>query len=839
MIWRWSWKSLHSASQRIIKTKSFASIHSLLSPIECSIHKIENFSTATTHYRQVLPKTSSRTLLTPQTVHCTLHNCPSDLISLSFFLWCARQPHNSHDRGAFDHMANVVSCLARQLGTVKGLIKQLEGVGCVTKPQTLLLLLRIFWHGGMFNLVFEAFEEMFNYGYTPNTFARNIVMDALFKIGLVDVALRVFKERQDPNFLTFSIAISNLCKLSDLMNIQDVLKEMLRKGYCLNSVTFSMVLNCFCKMGRLAEALQLLGLMITLGIPTSVSVWSILIDGYCKSDNLVMAGYLLEKMIEAGCSPNVVTCTTLIKGFMDSQKPGKLLCILSTMESKGCSTDLVLCNVLIDCLSKMGRCDDALDVFFSLPKRKLVPDSYTLCSIMSAIFMSRQFDLLPILISGLAIQADLVVCNSLLSYFCRAGYPSGAVEFYNDMIDRGFILDGYSYSGLLSGLCGTGRAIRLFRKAVAEKYPLDVVSYTVAIQGLFRGGRTGDACILYNQMKQVGVAPIACTYNVMLSGFCRERGIEMPSINSLRWAIQLRCLIRLLGQSCSKDLPLVQIGLRYSGERARLYLARWYRLYSSSSVKLIEPSMILARSSSFKRVLDALFPSVLGRTCAIPGAFGFGKTVIISQALSKYSNSDTVVNVGCGERGNEMAEVLMDFPQLTMTLPDGREESVMKRTTLVANTSNMPVAGREASIYTVDYMYSCLILFTCQMPSGHYEIEGHRELLFSFLDVDVNFPGITIAEYFRDMGYNVSMMADSTSRWAEALREISEHTGSVTIVGAVSLPGGDFSDPVTSATLSVVQLVGKDALAESDKITLETAKLLREDYLALHKRLHY
>ena len=137
----------------------------------------------------------------------------------------------------------------------------------------------------------------------------------------------------------------------------------------------------------------------------------------------------------------------------------------------------------------------------------------------------------------------------------------------------------------------------------------------------------------------------------------------------------------------------------------------------------------------FQRVLDALFPSVLGGTCAIPGAFGCGKTVI-SQALSKviysplvlysncyfspaldlqmtnfanftdliyliqYSNSDTVVYVGCGERGNEMAEVLMDFPQLTMTLPDGREESVMKRTTLVANTSNMPVAAREASIYT-------------------------------------------------------------------------------------------------------------------------------------------
>ncbi|KAI5054127.1 hypothetical protein GOP47_0030980, partial [Adiantum capillus-veneris] len=271
-----------------------------------------------------------------------------------------------------------------------------------------------------------------------------------------------------------------------------------------------------------------------------------------------------------------------------------------------------------------------------------------------------------------------------------------------------------------------------------------------------------------------------------------------------------------------------------------------------------------------QRVLDALFPSVLGGTCAIPGAFGCGKTVI-SQALSKYSNSETVVYVGCGERGNEMAEVLMDFPQLTMTLPDGREESVMKRTTLVANTSNMPVAAGEASIYT----------------------------------------GITLAEYFRDMGYNVSMMADSTSRWAEALREISgrlaempadsgypaylaaklasfyERAGKVKwrllrssdssnaqyCAGLLGLDkklaqrkhfpsvnwlisyskyskalesfyerfDPDFISIRTKAREvlqreddlnEIVQLVGKDALAETDKITLEVAKLLREDYLA-------
>ena len=201
-----------------------------------------------------------------------------------------------------------------------------------------------------------------------------------------------------------------------------------------------------------------------------------------------------------------------------------------------------------------------------------------------------------------------------------------------------------------------------------------------------------------------------------------------------------------------------------------------------------------------QRVIDALFPSVLGGTCAVPGAFGCGKTVI-SQALAKHSNTDAVVYVGCGERGNEMAEVLADFPELFMER-DGKKLPVMLRTVLIANTSNMPVAAREASIYT----------------------------------------GITLAEYYRDQGLNVAMMADSTSRWAEALREISgrlgempadagypaylgarladfyeragkvrcygtpKRGGSITVVGAVSPPGGDFSDPVTSATLGIVQV---------------------------------
>ncbi len=195
-----------------------------------------------------------------------------------------------------------------------------------------------------------------------------------------------------------------------------------------------------------------------------------------------------------------------------------------------------------------------------------------------------------------------------------------------------------------------------------------------------------------------------------------------------------------------------------------------------------------------QRILDFFFPIALGGNAAIPGGFGTGKTVT-EQTLAKYSLVDVVVYIGCGERGNEMTEVLVEFPELEDPLRGG---PLMDRTILVVNTSNMPVAAREASIYT----------------------------------------GITLAEYYRDMGYNVLLLADSTSRWAEALREISSRleempgeegyptylgsklaafyertgrvktlsgeAGSVTAVGAVSPPGGDFSEPVTQSTLRVV-----------------------------------
>ena len=289
-----------------------------------------------------------------------------------------------------------------------------------------------------------------------------------------------------------------------------------------------------------------------------------------------------------------------------------------------------------------------------------------------------------------------------------------------------------------------------------------------------------------------------------------------------------------------------------------------------------------------QRVIDTMFPIAKGGTAAVPGPFGSGKTVVQHQ-LAKWSDVDIVVYIGCGERGNEMTDVLREFPELT----DPRTgESLMKRTVLIANTSDMPVAAREASVYT----------------------------------------GITIAEYFRDMGYDVAVIADSTSRWAEALREMSgrleempgeegypaylasrlaqfyeragmvqcvgteTRTGSLTAVGAVSPPGGDLSEPVAQATMrivkvfwsldaslayrrhfpainwlnsyslyldavtpwydehmgadfirnrnramhllqeenelnEIVQLVGKDSLSPKDQLTLEIARMLREDFL--------
>jgi V/A-type H+-transporting ATPase subunit A len=319
-----------------------------------------------------------------------------------------------------------------------------------------------------------------------------------------------------------------------------------------------------------------------------------------------------------------------------------------------------------------------------------------------------------------------------------------------------------------------------------------------------------------------------------------------------------------------------------NGQKMQM-MQKWPVRVPRPSVDKLMPTIPLITG---QRVLDMFFPVAKGGTAAIPGGFGTGKTVTEHQ-LAKWADSEIVVYIGCGERGNEMTEVLTDFPELT----DPRTGSpLMDRTVLIANTSNMPVAARDASVYT----------------------------------------GITIAEYYRDMGYDVALMADSTSRWAEAMREISSRLeempgeegypaylsarlsefyeragrvktlsgaeGSVSVVGAVSPPGGDFSEPVTQGTLritkvfwaldtrlrerrhfpsvnwltsyslynpilaewfgdnvgahwnelrewamavlqreaelqEIVQLVGSDALPEDEQLTLEIARMIREFFL--------
>ena len=236
--------------------------------------------------------------------------------------------------------------------------------------------------------------------------------------------------------------------------------------------------------------------------------------------------------------------------------------------------------------------------------------------------------------------------------------------------------------------------------------------------------------------------------------------------------------------------------IKINGEKKEIcMLQRWPVRKQRPFKEKLPPTLPLITG---QRVFDTFFPMAKGGTGAIPGGFGTGKTVSQHQ-LARWSDADIVVYIGCGERGNEMTEVLRDFPKLK----DPRSgRPLMERTILIANTSNMPVAAREASIYT----------------------------------------GITLAEYYRDMGYDVALMADSTSRWAEALREISgrleempgeegypaylasrlaefyeragrvkvlcskDREGSISIVGAVSPPGGDFSEPVTQNTLRIVKV---------------------------------
>ena len=404
-----------------------------------------------------------------------------------------------------------------------------------------------------------------------------------------------------------------------------------------------------------------------------------------------------------------------------------------------------------------------------------------------------------------------------------------------------------------------------------------------------------------------------------ISGNSLKRGVEVPSLKrNLKWefvptvkvgdeveegdvigtvqetpVVQQKIMVPYGVKGTVKEIKagtftveeVVAVIATEKGDKELTMMQRWPVRKGRPYQKKLPPVKPLITG---QRVVDAFFPIAKGGTAAVPGPFGSGKTVVQHQ-LAKWSDVDIVVYIGCGERGNEMTDVLREFPELV----DPRTgESLMKRTVLIANTSDMPVAAREASIYT----------------------------------------GIPIAEYFRDMGYDVAVIADSTSRWAEALREMSgrleempgeegypaylssrlaqfyeragvvqclgseERTGSLTAVGAVSPPGGDLSEPVAQGTMrivkvfwsldaslayrrhfpaihwlnsyslyldslrpwfdehlgqafmqnrdhamhllqeenelnEIVQLVGKDSLSPNDQLTLEVTRMLREDFL--------
>jgi V/A-type H+-transporting ATPase subunit A len=465
---------------------------------------------------------------------------------------------------------------------------------------------------------------------------------------------------------------------------------------------------------------------------------------------------------------------------------------------------------------------------------------------------------------------------------------------------------------------------------VGEVIRLQGADATVQIYEDTTGIRPGDKVVNTGQALSVELGPGLLTsiydgiqrpLNVLKekSGDFISRGLIIPALDEKKqWEFVASKKVgdrvvegEIVGQVQETPLVLhkVMIPPGISGEIARLKSGNYtirdpigavktsdgeFELFLASKWKVRNPRPISRKLPpdtpllTGQRVFDTFFPVAKGGTAAIPGPFGSGKTVS-QQQLAKWSDSRIIVYVGCGERGNEMTEVLATFPKLE----DPRSKRpLMERTILVANTSNMPVAAREASIYT----------------------------------------GITIAEYYRDMGYDVALMADSTSRWAEALREISGRleempgeegypaylgsrlaefyersgkvvtlspdgrTGSVTVVGAVSPPGGDFSEPVSQNTLRVtrvfwaldaslaarrhfpsinwltsyslyiddlrdwysktvakewpdlrsdaleilqkeaelqdiVQLVGYDALPESEKGVMDVAKMIREDYL--------
>ncbi|ESQ35127.1 hypothetical protein EUTSA_v10007086mg [Eutrema salsugineum] len=563
MLWRCNWVKQR---RKIINTLSFSSIHTHFSP---KVKEISEFSRENT----AGPRRAAPRPLTHDDVYSRLRESPSDLKTLNFFFWCARQNNYFHDDRAFEHMVGVVEKLARQYKSIDGIIEGLRLSGCAIKPRVLLLLLEIFWRGHIYDKAIEVYKGMNSFGYVPNTRAMNMMMDVLFKNNLVDRAMEVFQGIRVRNFFSFDIALSHLCRSRDLVKVKIVLKMMITQGFYPNSERFGQVLGVFCRTGCVGQGFQVVGLMICSGISVSVHVWSMLVSGFIRSGELQKAVDLFNKMIQTGCcSPNLVTYTSLIKGFMDFGMVDEAFSVLSTVQSKGLAPDIVLCNVMIHTFTRLGRFEEARNVFTSLKKRKLVADRYTFASMVSSLCLSREFDLLPKIADSIGTELDLVTGNSLINCFSKFGHMSYALKVFCIMSNKDLALDCYTYTGFLTALCLGGAsardavnmyeniirrnirvdahfhtaiidglvevgkysiAIRLFNRCILERYPLDVVSYTVAIKGLVRAKRIDEACSFLSKMKEDGVMPNRRTYRTIISGLCEEK--DRDKLKKILW----------------------------------------------------------------------------------------------------------------------------------------------------------------------------------------------------------------------------------------------------------------------------------------------------------------
>ncbi|KAJ1296086.1 hypothetical protein BS78_01G272000 [Paspalum vaginatum] len=503
-------------------------------------------------------------LPTPKLVEAVVSRCPSDGLALSFFLWCARRPGYFHPPSSFDHLLPAASRLASRLGTAHALLLELQGLGCPIKPQTFLLLLRLYWRGGLYPTVLDLFDQMSLWGFQPNAFACNVVVDVLLRTGHFDAARRALQHYPARNYLTYAIVLTHLCKAGSWSGVRSCFIEMLQLGFFPSTASLTAVFACCSKAGTMSELLQLLSFTLVSGCKLTSSMWTCLIARLCHEGRLEEACSMLAKMVDSGSSPSVVTYTPLVRGFLRAGRHEKVSELLGSMESACCSPDIVLYNVLMDSMSKESKYDEALDIYMHIHGSQLKPDAYTLSTLARVLQCSQNMGLLHRLILRSDISFDLVACNSVLSALCKSGFPSKAIQFYIDRIDTCISPDSYTYVGLLDSLCQLGRvrrainvyhniiasdpesntyvhaailrglvrqgqslaALRILREAVRENYALDSVCYTIVLHGLFCGRLVEEACGLFDQMKQSGIAPNTCTYNVMLRGLCRTRDLN-------------------------------------------------------------------------------------------------------------------------------------------------------------------------------------------------------------------------------------------------------------------------------------------------------------------------